>query len=274
MGRRSLAILAATLIALLGVVSVLLYANRADARAVAGQQPKTVFVTTALLPSGTTLKDAVRTGLLKQTTVAAKGLPAGALTAVTDDNSRLVALSDIPPGEYVQESRFGTTPIGRKAIEVPGGMVAVSVQLSDPARVGTFVTPGTHLAIFDSYKIKALGNSEKAKALNAADVRGTSVLLDDVLVIAMGQSALNPGTNSSSTSNDQSNNNQSNNNQQNNNTASFLVTVAVSPQNAAKLVHGINNGTLYAGLRGSDVKMDGVKRVDDLNLFNLSDVGR
>src|SRR5512132_790768 len=135
MGRRLLAIGAATLIALVGGLSVLLYANRADARAVAGQQPKAVYVATAVVPSGTTLKDAVRTGLLKETTVAAKGLPVGALTAVTDENSRLVAVSDIPPGEYVQESRFGTTPIGRKAIEVPGGMVAVSVQLSDPARV-------------------------------------------------------------------------------------------------------------------------------------------
>jgi pilus assembly protein CpaB len=269
MGRRSLAILAATLIALLGVVSVMLYANRADARAVAGQQPKTVFVTTALLPSGTTLKDAVRTGLLKQTSVAAKGLPVGALTAVTDENSRLVAVSDIPPGEYVQESRFGTTPIGRKAIEVPGGMIAVSVQLSDPARVGTFVTPGTHLVIFDSYKIKALGDSNEAKQLNQNDVKGTSILLPDVLVIAMGQSALNPGSTSTANGNND-------NNSQQQGTPSFLVTVAVSPQDAAKLVHGINTGTLYAGLRGSDVKTDGVKRVDDLNLFKfkLSDVGR
>lgn len=260
------------MIALLGVVSVLFYANRADARAVAGQQPKTVFITTALVPSGTTLKDAVRAGLLKQTTVAAKGLPEGALTAVTDENSRLVAISDIPPGEYVQESRFGTTPIGHKAIEVPGGMVAVSVQLSDPARVGTFVTPGTHLVIFDSYKIKALGDSEKAKQLNAADVKGTSVLLEDVLVIAMGQTALNPGQAPANGENQNQNQNDTATTT-NQNSPSFLVTLAVSPQDATKLVHGINTGTLYAGLRGADVSMNGVKRVDDLNLLDLSGVG-
>jgi pilus assembly protein CpaB len=260
MGRRLLAIGAATLIALVGVLSVLLYANRADARAVARQQPKAVYVATAVVPSGTTLKDAVRSGLLKQTTVAAKGLPVGALTAVTDDNSRLVAVIDIPPGEYVQESRFGRTPVGRKAIEVPGGMVAVSVQLSDPARVGTFVTPGTHLLIFDSYKIKSLEDSKQAKALNAADVKGTSVLLDDVLVIAMGQSALNPGTPTAGGSNGSNQNAQQN-------TAGFLVTVAVSPKDAVRLVHGINTGTLYAGLRGADVKMGDVKSVSDLDLL-------
>jgi pilus assembly protein CpaB len=52
------------------------------------------------------------------------------------------------------------------------------------------------------------------------------------------------------------------------------VTVAVSPTDAARLVHGINTGDLYAALRGADVKMAGVPRVDDLNLFNLSGVGK
>ena len=46
------------------------------------------------------------------------------------------------PGEYLLGARFGTTPVGTKAIEVPAGMLAVSVELKDPARVGTFVTPG------------------------------------------------------------------------------------------------------------------------------------
>ena len=55
---------------------------------------------------------------------------------------------------------------------------------------------------------------------------------------------------------------------------SFLVTVAVSPKDAARLIHGINTGELYAALRGADVKMAGVPRIDDLNLFDLSGVGK
>ena len=51
-------------------------------------------------------------------------------------------------------------------------MVAVSVQLSDPARVGTFVTPGTRIAIFDSYQIKAIGDDAKSKTLNEAERQG------------------------------------------------------------------------------------------------------
>lgn len=264
MGRRVLAIFAAAVIALIGVTAVLLYARGADARAVAAQQPTDAYVATQAVASGTMLKDAVRSGAITKTAVASKGLPAGALTRVTDSNSTLLALTDIQPGEFVLSSRFGTTPAGTKAIEVPAGMVAVSVQLSDPARVGTFVTPGTHIAIFDSYKIKAIGDDKKSKTLNEADVKGTSVLLEDVLVIGMGDTALTPGQNSGAKGEDATQAS----------APSFLVTVAVTPKDAARLIHGINNGELYAALRGADVKMAGVPRVDDLNIFDLSGVGR
>ncbi len=261
MGRRIIAIFAAALVALIGVASVLLYARGADARAVQGQQPTSVFVASAVVPSGTTIKDAVRTGLLTKTSVAAKGAPAGALKEVTDTNSSLLALSDIQPGEFVVESRFGTTPVGERAIDVPSGMVAVSVELSDPARVGKFVTPGSHIVIFSSYKIKALGSDEKAKELNEADIQGTSALLEDVLVIGMGEGTLTPAAPPEDGAAPPA-------------ATSFLVTVAVTPKDAARLVHGINNGKLYAALRGTDVKMSGVPRIDDLNIFDLSGVGK
>jgi pilus assembly protein CpaB len=264
MGRRIIAIFAAALVALVGVAAVLLYARGADERAIAAQQPADVYVATKAVSSGTMLKDAIRSGAITKTSVASKGLPAGALTQVSDSNSSLLALTDIQPGEYVLAGRFGTTPVGTKAIEVPAGMVAVSVQLTDPARVGTFVTPGTRIAIFDSYKIKAIGEDAKAKQLNEADVQGTSILLEDVLVIAMGDSALTPGQKPAS---DEKEATQTS-------APSFLVTVAVSPKDAARLVHGINTGELYAALRGADVKMAGVPRVDDLNLFDLSGVGK
>jgi pilus assembly protein CpaB len=268
MGRRVVSIFAAALIALVGVAAVILYARGADARAVAANQPVAVYVSKAAVPASTTLKDALRQGLIVKTQVAAKAAPAGALSEVTDQNSNLLAVTDIAPGEYIQAARFGTTPTGTKAIEVPSGMVAVSVQLSDPARVGSFVTPGTHIAIFDSYKIKAIGDDPKAKALNDADVKGTSVLLDDVLVIGMGDAALNPGQagDTDAKAEDKA--------AQSGAAPSFLVTVAVTPQNAARLIHGINNGTLYAALRSADLKVGSVPRVDDLNLFDLSGVGK
>lgn len=265
MGRRVIAIFAAALIALVGVVSVFVYARGADARAVSANEPTSVYVSTKLIPASTSLKDALRGGMLVQTTVPSKGVPAGALKDVTADNQSLVAVTDIAPGEYVLSARFGSQPQGTKAIEVPQGKVAVSVQLTDPARVGSFVTPGTHIAIFDSYKIKALGTSDVAKQLNDGDIKGTSLLLDDVQVIGMGSTALNPGSQASTAEGG---------------TAAapaqtapaFLVTVAVTPDQAARLIHAINTGTLYAVLRSSDLKMTDTPLVSDLNLFNLSGI--
>ena len=131
------------MVALIGVTAVLLYARGADERAIAAQQPADVYVATKAVSSGTMLKDAIRTGAITKTSVASKGLPAGALTRVTDSNSSLLALTDIQPGEYVLSGRFGTTPVGTKAIEVPPAWWRFrcssatrpgSVRLSRPAR--------------------------------------------------------------------------------------------------------------------------------------------
>lgn len=255
MNRRVLAVVIAVLLAVGGAALIVMYANNADARAIAAQQPVKVYVAQKLVPAGTTLKDALRTELIAETQVAAQALPAGALQDITPDNNSLLALSDVQPGEYLLAARFGSTPVGAKAIEVPPGKLAISVQLSDPARVGTFVTPGSHITIFASYKIKALADDAQSKIINENDVKGTSVLLDDVLVIGMGDTALAAPKKEEADP------------QSTQNAPSFLVTVAVTPTQATRLVHGINEFTLYAGLRGSDVKVDPNGQVNDMNLF-------
>jgi pilus assembly protein CpaB len=254
MGRRILAILAAVVIALVGAVLVLLYARSADQRALAAQSPTDVYVSAADIPAGTSLRDAVRTDLLTQTQVPAASLPAGALTTVDENNAALVALTDIPPGEYVLSAAFGEQALGEQAIQVPAGDLAVSMQLSDPARVGTFVRPGSHLSIFATHEEDTGGSGGSTTGdgtettSSVATGPTTQVLLPDVLVIAMGASALTPGE----VQVDENGQPVQQENQQDQE-QSFLVTVAVDPEDAARLVHGINNFTLYAGLRGDEV---------------------
>ena len=193
MGRRILAILAAAVIALIGAVLVLLYARGADARAVADASPTTVYVSNVVVPAGTSLKEAVRLQQITKTQVAARSLPAGALTTVDDTNSALVALADIPPGQYVLAAAFGETPLGEKALQVGAGQArGEPVSSRDPARVGTFVTPGSFLTLFMTYKMKQLDDSPEAEVFNEQDVKGTSVLLDNVKVIAMGADVADP----------------------------------------------------------------------------------
>jgi len=174
-------------------------------------------------------------------------VPAGALQVVDDAMSKLLALNDIAPGELVLTTRFGKTPLGQKVLQVPDGQVAVAVQLSDFARVGTFITPGSHIVLYDSYPTGA----------NNATDKQTRVLLDDVLVIAVGSSSLTP-VQGSSAAQSQAPQGQA---------ATALVTVAVAPETAVQLVHGVQTGQLYAGLRGTDAKAAGTETVTSSTLF-------
>jgi pilus assembly protein CpaB len=268
MGRRILAIGAAVLLAIVGAALVLIYALRADDRALAGQQPQRVYVVSETVPSGTSLKEALRLELIEPTQVARAGLPAGALQSVDPSNQELLAVTDIPVGTYVLGSSFGELPLSEKAIEVPEGHLAVSVELTDPGRVGTFVTPGSRIAIYNTFKLKQLGDDDETQAFNDLDVHGTSVLLDDVLVLAMGQSSLTPtpaqpvaaeGTEERPAGVNES-------------TARFLVTVAVTPEQSVRLVHSIQQYQLYAGLRSDGLEITPRNlNVDDLTVGGVSD---
>jgi pilus assembly protein CpaB len=218
-----------------------------------------VYVSSATIPAGTSLKEAMRLQLMTKTATAARAVPAGALTTVDPANEALLALTDIPPGQYILNGAFGETVVGDKAIQVPAGKLAVSVQLSDPARVGTFVTPGSMLTIFASYKLKQVDASAESKVFNEQDVRGTSVLLDNIQVIGMGNTALQSGQQGAQNGVE----GEAVPAQQ---APSFLVTLAVTPEQATKLVHGINQYVLYAGLRGAEVKVDPKLSTNDISL--------
>ncbi len=258
MGKRIIAIGIAAVLALLGALLVFIYARNADVRALEGQKPQTVYVSLKPVPAGTTLKDAVRTQLIQKTELAAKGVPVGALQSIDEKNDQLLAITEVPMGQYLLASMFGKTPTGSKAIEIAPGRLAVSLQLSDPARVGTFVTPGSRIAIFATATLKKYDTSADTEKFNALGIKGTVVLLDDVRVIAMGATPLAAPAPSTTNANGA---------QPQQNQPSFLVTVEVTPQQAAKLIHGINDYTLYAGLRGSDLQIPAGLAVDDRNVL-------
>ena len=253
MGRRILAIIVAAVLALVGGVMVLLYARSADSRAVAAATPKTVYTSSLQIPAGTSIRDALRLQMLTETQIPANGVPAGALTTVTDENASLLALTDIPQGQYVLAASFGDSPVGQKLIQVPTGKLAVSVALSDPARVGSFVTPGSLLTVFATHPVAAKG------ANGAPPGMATSVLLDNVQVIGIGSTPLQGGVTQTAPADGQAADPQQ--------AASFLVTLAVTPEQATKLVHAVNQYTLYAALRGSEVKVNPKLETTDQNVF-------
>lgn len=263
MKRRIIAIVVALVLALVGGGLVLSYVNGADARAVDAQNPVTAYVVTKLVPSGTSLADAKNQGMITTTKVARSGRPSGVLTAVDASNQTLVATTDIQPGEFVMTARFGAKAASEKAIAVPDDKVAIAVQLTAPERVANFITPGSHIVIYATAGIKSAGTDAKAKAFNDLDVKGTNVVLANVEVIAFGSTPLqNPSSNTSGNSDKKSSSSSSSQND-----SAYLVTVAVGPTESLRLVHSVNQYTLYAGLLGSGTKVSPQGEIDDGNVF-------
>jgi pilus assembly protein CpaB len=256
MGRRIIVIIVAAVLALVGGLMVLLYARNADARAVSAATPKTVYTSSLAIPAGTSIRDALRLQMLTETQIPANGVPAGALAEVTDENASLLALTDIPQGQYVLAASFGDTPLGQRLIQVPTGKLAVSVALSDPARVGSFVTPGSFLTIFATHPLASKG---AAGTTQGAATMATSVLLDNIQVIGIGATPLQGGTTATAPADGAAAEQQQ--------AASFLVTLAVTPEQATKLVHAVNQYTLYSALRGTDVKVNPKLETTDQNVF-------
>jgi pilus assembly protein CpaB len=253
--RRVLVLLLAALLAVAGALLVLYYVSRADERALAGQEPTDVYVATEEIPSGTTLEDAERQGLLELTQVPRRSTPVGALTEIDEDNQDLLALGDVTAGEILLAARFGTTPTGERALDVPPGRLAVSIELNDPARVGTFVTPGSHLVVYRQRKIVSLAEGDRADKINEFDLRRTQVLIKDVLVIGMGDTPL-AGKTQARGKEDAGAADE----------PSFLVTLAVTPKQALRLTHeALGQSPMYAALRGSDVTVDPNGSISDLD---------
>jgi len=249
MKARTIPVVAALVVALIGVAIVLIYARGADQRAVAGQQPAQVYLAAKPVPAGTSAAVAASTGLIVKVAVAAKGVPAGALRAIDGVTSGLVATTDIASGEFVLTSRFGAAPQAKKAIDVPAGQVAVAVQMTEPAKVGAFITPGTHIVLYDTFATVA-----KARGQQDATQKTTRVLLDDVLVIAVGATSLQPAADGATKDAGATD-------------AGALVTVAVPPASAMRLVQAAQTGSLYAALRGNGTKPDAKTAVDQSTLF-------
>jgi pilus assembly protein CpaB len=265
MSRRIMAVLAALMIAAIGSVSVVAYARAADKRALAGQEAVRAYVAQKQVPAGTTAGQAVQDGLIVQELIARKGVPDDALSAVSGEYVQLVATSTIQPGEIVLADRFAARGVAQGALPVPPGLLAVSVSLDDPSHVGSFVGVGAKVAVFDTFNVQESFKKDLTPAGdhlqdNHAYTRATRLLLPSVEVLAVDDSAtVKPRQESEDKPSGLAA------------TAlqptTTLLTLAVTQDQAQRLVHGSRTGTLTFALLGPDAKATPGAGVNDRTLF-------
>lgn len=245
MGRRTVLLIAAIVVAALGTTLIFFYVSRTDERALEDQQPVEVIVAKTLIRAGTTGLAAERAGSFKLEKVPRSVRIEGALTA-TGDIGDLVAVSDIFPGEQIIKAKF-VAPGSAGALPIPTGKVAMSVQLGDPQRVAGFVKPGSDVAIFVTIAVPP------APGQPAAAGPQTRLLLPRISVLAVGPTTLRPATG---------------NDANKESVPTAILTLSVDQAQAQKLIYASQNGQLYFTLLTKDSKVAPGPGTDATTLFS------
>ena len=250
MGRRTLLVLAALVVAALGTVLVYLYVQGLENEYAAGQEPVQVLVANTTIAAGTTGAAAEQEGAFELRNVSRDAANPDAVSSTTDI-ANLVAVGPIFPDEQIIRSKFGETATSGLTLEE--GKVATSVQLSDPARVAGFVQPGSNVVIFVTLEEAGPPSEEGESPAQGASTR---VLLPTVPVVAVGNSTV-----VSQTVTDPSGQ------QRTEEIPTAILTLGVTPDEALRIVHAQYEGELYFGLmddENSPADAGGVITSEDL----------
>lgn len=235
MGRRTVLLLVAALIAGLGTTMVFLYVRSVDARANERFDAVEVLRAVEVIAPGESISDAQAAGKIEKGAIAQDALLEGATTSVADMSGD-VALTTIYPGEQIITGKFGS-PGEQDVLSIPEGQMAISVNLTDPARVAGFVNPGAEVAVFVSAEPE---ETDGAGTRPLGDF--TRLLLPRVQVIGVGTTTVIPTT----TTNEETG------------TATTeqlprtLLTLAVDQRDAEKIIFAAKNGEMAFALLTDD----------------------
>jgi pilus assembly protein CpaB len=246
MGRRTVLLIAAIVVAAVGTTMIFLYVNGINDRAVADQQPVKVLVAKTTIPSGTTAADAAKAGAFELQNIAKKQVAQGALSDIQPISNE-VTLAPVFAGQQILSQMFGAQG-STSALPIPSSDIAMSVQLNDPARVAGFVQPGSNVAVFVTLPPQPGANPRIT----------TRLLLPKAQVIAVG-----PTTTTAQTSTD-SQTGQTNTEQ----ISKAILTLALSQKDSEKVIFAQGQGTLYFALLTANSKVTPGKGTDAQNLFS------
>ncbi|HEU0131921.1 MAG TPA: Flp pilus assembly protein CpaB [Mycobacteriales bacterium] len=243
MGRRTLLLIAALVVAALGTTLVFAYVNRTDERALRDQEPVNVLVAKSLIRAGTTGAQAEGQGSFKLQAVPRSALVTGYLQDARSIGD-LIAVSDIYPGEQIIPQKFaaaGTSGV----LPIPSGKVGMSFQLGDPQRVAGFVRPGSDVAVFLTVSGPAAGAGATGPV--------TRLLLPKLSVLAVGPTTLRPASNGDTNTEA---------------VPTAILTLAVDQTQGQKMIFASQSGTLYFALLSKDSKVAPGPGTDARNLFS------
>jgi len=242
MGRRTVLLVVAALIAALGAGMVFLYVRGADSRAEAGQQPVQVLKAVATIEPGETLAQAQAAGKIQLGTVPKAQLLTGAVNSTSGMDGK-VALATIYPNEQIITGKFGSAG-EQQTLTIPDGSIATSVNLSDTGRVAGFISPGADVAIF----LTTNGDSGLPDATRLVLPKAKVIAVGDTTVVSTTTTDAEGGKTTEQL-------------------PKTLFTLALQQDDAQKVTFAASRGDLSFGLLNQKSKVKADPGADAKNLF-------
>ena len=239
MARRSVLLLVAVLIALAGTAMIVLYVQGIDARATKDQELVEVLVAAETIDTGESVSDAQEAGKIEKAEVRRADLVDGGLSS-TSSISDLVAIGTIYPGEQLIAKKFGSLGDTQGGLVIPDDKMAVSVELTDFERVAGFVNPGNEVAVFaTALDPVALLPDNKEQKLGSV----TRIVLTRVPVLGVGTTSVSSRTT------------QGEDGATTEEVARTILTIAVTQDEAEKLLQADRTSELNFALLTEDTKI-------------------
>lgn len=221
MNKRVIAAVAAGVLALLGVLLLVKYAQGANDRAFEGAKLVSVVRLTQNVPSGTSVAD-----LAKSTEVVNlpdESVPDGAVTSL-DQVTGLATNASVQKGEVLLKSRMSAPGQQAKgSTDVPKGFQEISFSIETQRALSGNVKPGDRIGVIGSFDAGIDGK------------QATDVVLSNVLVTKVNSGAIKEDI------------------------TAVSLTVALSTIDAEKLAHTLEFGRTWLTLQNADTDQTGAK---------------
>jgi pilus assembly protein CpaB len=244
MGKRVIGVVAAVLLAAVGTLALVGYVRGAEARAMAGQETVEILVLNEEVPRDTPAADL--SAFVSKERVPAK-VQATDSVASLDDLDGMVTAVDLVPGEQLVSTRFATPAqlVEDSGVEVPDGLQEVTIALEPQRAVGGRISPSDTVGLLASFQPDVLPYNTKL-VIN-------QLLITSVQVEQLPSAPAEDGTDDASPDVAP--------------TGNLLVTLAVSVEQAERIVFAAEHGTIWLTAQDGDTLEDGSSVREPGNIY-------
>jgi pilus assembly protein CpaB len=243
---KTIAVVLALLLAIVATVAIFMYVRGIEERAYEDAELVEVFVAQGPIEAGTSASDAGDAGLITRDTAPRGNVPVGAITDLGQIDG-LVALERILTGEIVLRERWGSVEDAAVDFEIPEGFEAIAVEVGIPPGVAGYIRAGDRVSLIATVDAPGPTTTEADGTVTEepGEIR-SQYLLQGIEVLTVGQRRAETGDDVPG--------------------GSVLMTVALEPEDAERLVFAIENASLYFTLLPPDAEPQNTpgRTLDDL----------